>query len=120
MITQRSPYVLEPKTQAFVDALSAQRGHDFIQILLAGFDLGSRGERPIDLAGHALFDVQQIQFGLMHPRHGGGVRDGLAVERGVVERNQDPVVSRSFMVTRPAPPCQIVVAVASRASRLCS
>jgi acetyl esterase len=32
MITQRSPYVLEPKTQAFVDALSAQGGKPIYEL----------------------------------------------------------------------------------------
>ena len=49
---------------------------------------------PIDLAGNALLDVQQVQLRSVGAGHGGGVGDGATVALGVVERNQNGPVPK--------------------------
>ena len=74
------------------NSLIAQGLRDPLEILLPGFHFRRGGLLSVHLAGDAFLHVQQVHAGAVELGHGGGVADGQAVELGVVERHQDPLV----------------------------
>src|SRR5579872_577466 len=76
-----------------IDAFSAKGIYDFIQVFAARLNLGGGRERPINLTGDAFLNVQQKQLGMMSARHGGGMSDGLLVERRMIQGDENSVVN---------------------------
>ena len=76
------------------EAAGGETGGNAVQILAAGADFGGGGEWAVELAGDILFDVQQVERCAVDAGESGGVSDGLAIVRRMIEQDENAVVAR--------------------------
>ena len=72
--------------------------------MLARFDFRRGGLFTVNLAGHALLHMEQVESRVVQFGHGDAVAEGKPVEHGMVEREEDAAVDRG--IAR-ADPCRV-------------